>query len=203
MKADRTRDRHLDTAAALDFLEHRLDPAERRRVEEHLGRPCDACRERLRALGELLTTMRADRGGEIPAELRARALEVFVPAAKPAPVRGSLGAIAELLFDSAERPMAAAARRSVGEARRLKYRLGGHWLELELESEGLGTMSVRGLLSATDASLWSIQVVAGPEHRRVHPDAGGGFVVNGLPTAPITVSLGSDGERFRLPTIEL
>ncbi len=202
MKSDRTRDRHLDTNAALDFLEQRLEPAQRRRVEEHLGRPCDACRERVRLLGELLTTMRADRTGELPPEWRARALEVFVPSVKPAPRRGLLGAVAELLFDSKALPLAAAARRSVGEARRLKFRLGEHWLELELESEGLGTMSVRGLLSAPDASLWTIQVEAGPEHRRVRPDAAGGFVVNGLPEAPITLLLGNDDERYRLPALE-
>ena len=63
-------------------------------------------------------------------------------------------------------------------------------------------MSVRGLLSAPDASVWSIQVEAGPEHRRVRPDATGGFVVNGLPEAPITVVLGTDDERFRLPPLE-
>ena len=124
MKADRTRDRHLDTNAALDFLEHRLEPAERRRVEEHLGRPCDACRERLRRLGELLTTMRADPSGEVPNDLRARALEVFVPAAKPAHARGVLGAIAELLFDSAASPPAAARRAGSSSA---SARTGSSW----------------------------------------------------------------------------
>ena len=63
-------DRHLDAALTLDFLERRLDGPARRRVEEHLGRPCSACRERIRSLGEMLATMREDRVGEVPSSLR-------------------------------------------------------------------------------------------------------------------------------------
>lgn len=202
MKADKTRDRHLDTSAALDFLEQRLDASARRRVEDHLGRPCTACRERVRQLGEILTTMRDDRVGEVPRFLRERALAVFVPATQTSPVRNLVDAIAELLFDSAVQPLTAAARRSVGEARRLKFRLGTHSVELEIEREGLGTMSVRGRLQATDAQLWSIQVETGGERRTVRPDATGVFVVDGLPLAHVTLLLRGEDERFRLPTIE-
>ena len=202
MKAVKDRDRHLDTTAALDFLEQRLDASASRRVEEHLGRPCAACRERVRELGEILTTMRADRVGVVPRELRQRALDVFVPSVKTSPVRGLVEAIAELLFDSAVQPLTAAARRSVGEARRLKFRLGTHAVELEIEREGMSTMSVRGRLQAADAQLWSIVVECGRERRTVRPDANGSFVVNGLPLAPVTMPLQAEGERFRLPTLE-
>jgi hypothetical protein len=202
VKSDRTRDRHLDTSVALDFLEQRLDEANRRRVEEHLGRPCSACRERVRSLGELLDTMHADRVGEVPRHLRQRALSLFVPAERPSLVRGLVDAVAELLFDSASQPLTAAARRSVGEARRLRFRLGTHSLDLEIEREGASTVSLRGRLTATEAQLWSIIVEVGSERRTVHPDGTGSFVVDGLPLGPVAIQLRDADERFRLPTIE-
>ena len=198
----RIRDRHLDTRVALDFLEQRLDETARRRVEEHLGRPCSACRERVRSLGELLATMREDRVGEVPRALRQRALGLFAPAERPSFVQGLVNAVAELLFDSASQPLTATARRSVGEARRLRYRLGTHSLDLELEREGLSTVSVRGRFVAPDAHLWTVQVEVGQERRTVHPDGTGSFVVDGLPLAPITLQLRDGDERFRLPAIE-
>src|SRR5262245_40935622 len=187
---------------ALDFLEQRLDESARRRVEEHLGHPCGACRERVRSLGELLATMRSDRVGEVPAVLRDRAIALFVPAERPSLVRGLVDAVAELLFDSASQPLTAAARRSVGEARRLRFKLGTHTLDLELEREGLDTLSLRGRLMATEAHLWSITVEVGTERRTVHPDATGSFVVDGLPRGPIMVQLRDADERFRLPASE-
>ena len=56
MKSNKIRDHHLDTSVALDFLEQRLNAADRRQVEEHLGRPCTNCRERVRSLGEIIAT---------------------------------------------------------------------------------------------------------------------------------------------------
>ncbi len=202
MKSTNNRDRHLDTSVALDFLEQRLNAADRRYVEEHLGRPCTACRERVRSLGQVIATMREDRVGEVPAFLHERAVALFVPAAKPSVVRGLVDAIAELLFDSAAQPLTAAARRSVGEARRLRFKLGTHSLDLEVEREGLSTISIRGRFVALDAHLWDIIVEAGSERRIVHPDASGSFVIDGLPLAPVTMQLRDADERFRLPTIE-
>ena len=202
MKQTKSRDRHLDTSAALDFLEQRLNATDRARVEEHLGRPCSACRERVRSLGEILATMRSDRAGEVPSFLHAHAVAVFVPTHKPSLVRGLVDAVAELLFDSSSQPLTAAARRSVGEARRLRFKLGTHSLDLEIEREGVSTLSVRGRFLASDAQLWSIIVEAGAERRVVHPDATGSFVLDNLPLAPLTLQLRDADERFRLPTIE-
>jgi hypothetical protein len=140
--------------------------------------------------------------GEVPHFLRERALALFVPAERPSLVRGLVDAVAELLFDSASQPLTAAARRSVGEARRLRFKLGTHALDLELEREGVDTVSLRGRLSATDAHLWSITVEVGSERRSAHPDATGSFVVDGLPLGPISIQLRDADERFRLPTIE-
>lgn len=202
MKKSNTHDRHLDTSAALDFLEQRLNAADRRHVEEHLGRPCSACRERVRSLGEIIGTMKSDRFGEVPSFLHGRAVAVFVPTEKPSLVRGLVDAVAELLFDSSTQPLTAAARRSVGAARRLRFKLGTHSLELEIEREGMNTLSVRGRFLATEAHLWSVIVEAGPERRVVHPDATGSFVLDNLPLAPLTIQLRDTDERFRLPTIE-
>ena len=198
----RIRDRHLDTRVALDFLEQRLDEPARRRVEEHLGRPCSACRERVRALGAILATMREDRVGEVPRALRERAIGLFAPAERPSLVQTLVDAVAVLLFDSASQPLTATARRSVGEARRLRFRLGTHSLDLEIEREGLSTVSVRGRFVAPEAHLWTIVAEVGQERRIVHPDVTGSFVVDGLPRASITLLVRDGDERFRLPAIE-
>jgi hypothetical protein len=202
LKADRSRDRHLDTRAALDFLEYRMEAGERRRIEEHLGRPCDTCRERLRQLGELLTSMRDDRAGEVPRFLHERAVGVFAPAGTPSPARRFVDAIAELLFDSSVTPMTIAARRTVGEARRMRFSLGTDSVEFELNKESDSMMSVSGRLRADDARLWLLEVEAGGERRSVHPDAAGGFVLNGLPRGLLTLRLRGEAEHFSLPTIE-
>jgi hypothetical protein len=195
-------DRHFDAALALDFLERRLDGPARRRVEEHLGSPCGACRERIRSLGEMLATMREDRVGEVPASLHQRAVELFAPAAKPSPARGVMDAVARLLFDSATQPLSAAARRSVGSARRLRFQLGSHTMDVECEREGAATMSVRGRISAPDAHLWVVVVEAGAERRSTHPDATGSFVLDTLPHTPIAMRLRSADARYSVPMLE-
>jgi hypothetical protein len=196
------RERHLDTRLALDFLEQRLEASERHLVEDHLGKPCPACRERLRLLGEILDTMRADRAGEVPAQLHRIATEVFVPIERPSVVKQMADVIAELLFDSAAQPLTAAARRSVGEARRLRFLAGGHTVDLEIEREGANRMSVRGHLDAPDAQLWSLGFNAGAERRVLHADAHGRFVVDGLPHETLHLVLDDGVTLHRLPPIE-
>ena len=202
MIANRNRDRHLQTNQVLDFLEERLAEAGKRSVEEHLGRPCPTCRERVRSLGELLAIMRRDRVGPVPKALRQRALALFAPVESSARARGLVDVVAELLFDSSEQPLTAAARRSVGEARRMRFRLGLHSLELEMEREGGSTICIRGRFTTTDAHLWSIVVDVGTEHRVVRPDADGSFIFSGLPLTRLTVRLVGFEERFWLPPIE-
>src|SRR5258706_496310 len=137
----------------------------KRLLEALRGRRCPGCGGRVRSLGEILATMRSDRVGEVPRVLHERAVGVFVPPHKPSLVRGLVDGVAELLFDSSTQPLTAAARRSVGEAPRLRFKLGTHSLDLEIEREGISTLSVRGRFLAPDAHMWSILVEAGPERR--------------------------------------
>lgn len=202
MIADRSRDRHLETKQVLDFLEDRLGEAEKSKVEQHLGRPCSACRERVRSLSELLAIMRQDRVGPVPSALRQRALAQFAPVGQPSPARGLVEALAELLFDSAGQQLTAAARRSVGEARRMRFAVGVHSLELEIEREGGATVCLRGRFVTTDAHFWSIVAEVGTECRVARPDADGSFIFNGLPLARLSMQLIGFEERFRLPTID-
>ena len=202
MISDRSRERHLETSQVLDFLEERLGEAGKRKVEQHLGRPCSACRERVRSLGELLAIMRQDRMGPVPAALRQRALAQFTTVGRPLPARGAVEALAALLFDSAGQQLTAAARRSVGEARRMRFAVGVHSLELEIEREGGATICIRGRFVTTDAHFWSIVVEVATECRVVRPDADGSFILNGLPLARLTIQLIGFEERFRLPPIE-
>ena len=202
MISDRSRDRHLETSQVLDFLEDRLGEPGKRKVEQHLGRPCPACRERVRSLSELLSIMRLDRVGPVPPSLRQRALAQFAPVEGPVPAPTLLEALAELVFDSAGQQLTAAARRSVGEARRLRFAVGKHSLELETEREGAATFSLRGRFITTDPQFWSIVVEVGTECRAVRPDTDGSFTVNGLPRAGLIMHLIGFDERFRLPTID-
>ncbi len=193
---------HLDLRAVLDYLEHRTDAATRRAVDEHLGRPCAACRERVRAVGELLETMRTDRVGDVPAALHARALSVFEPHAQPSAARKLLEAVATLVFDSFASPLASPVRRSVGEARRLRFGLADQMLDLELEREGASTTSLRGQLAADDAALWSLEVRCGGERFTTRPDAAGAFALTGLPAGALELTVEGPSGRFILPPLE-
>ena len=196
------RDRHLDLATTLDYLDQQLDAAHRGVVEDHLGRPCVTCREKLRSLGELLETMRRDRTGEVPQWLHDRAVAEFAPHQQPGPIRRILESLGELVFDSLRSPLPAAMRRSVGEARRLRFQLDAHVLDLEVEREGASTLSLRGVWNAPDPALWTIEVQAGGENRTARPDASGEFALEDVPSGDLVLSVSGPAGRFRLPAIE-
>ncbi len=198
----RSTNSHLDTATALDYLEGRLAGTGRDAVEAHLGEPCATCRERVRALGALMGAMRADRTPEVPAFLHERALGVFVPAAPRARATGLLERMAELLFDSLATPLSAPARRSVGEARRLRYALGAGMLELEIESESASTTTLRGRFDHPDAALGTLEARVGDEVREVAFDADGAFVIAGVPAGRIALVVSAPDGRWQLPALE-
>lgn len=193
--------RHVDTKLALDYLDGRLDAAARERVEAHLGEPCAACRERVRSLGALVGVMRSDRTPEVPAFLRERALSVFAPAAAE-PAAGVMERLARLLFDSLATPMAAAPRRSVGEARRLRWALGAGTLEAEIEPEGATTRTLRGHFDDDDAVLSTIEARVGDERRTAAFGADGSFVLAGLPAGELRLTVETPAGRWQLPAIE-
>lgn len=202
MKRNRSSDRHLDDRSALDYLEQKLDASARRAAEEHLGRPCAECRERLREVGALLELLRTDDAPAVPAWLHERALSVFRSSPQPSMAQRALGALATLVFDSLADPLPAAARRSVGEARRLGFRLDEHTLEVEIERESAQTVQMRGWLDAPDAALYAMSVSVGGETRRVQPDGDGGFVAEGIPTGAISLHVQGPGGAWQLPVIE-
>lgn len=202
MKRSSRSDRHLDVEAALDYLEMRLEPAARLAADEHLGRPCSACRERVRALGELLETMRLDRTAEVPESLRASVLALFTPSRPAGRVREAVEALADLVFDSWSLALPGAARRSVGEARRLRFALHDSALELEVERESGSTITLRGRLGAPDSSLYDIEVRVRDERRVARPDARGAFSLEGVPVGVLDVTLTGPAGQFRLPPIE-
>ncbi|HTR98022.1 MAG TPA: hypothetical protein VMH61_08975 [Candidatus Acidoferrales bacterium] len=201
MKSQRLHERHLDLRLVLDYVDQRLDAAGRAAVEEHLGRPCPACRERVRVAGELVQLMRSDRAGEVPAWLHERALGVFAPVADASASPRWTEVLAELVFDSLAAPLPAAARRSVGEARRLRYRIGAHAVELELEPEDRGTLGLRGRLHAPDSALWTLRLACGEERFERRPDAVGAFAFGGVPRGRLDLVLEAPDARFRLPPI--
>lgn len=202
MKRTRRSDRHLDTRSALDYLDQKLDARSRRATEEHLGRPCPMCRERLRELGALLELMRGDSTAEVPAWLHARATSVFHIETRSTPVQRLLGSLATLLFDSLSTPASAGARRSVGEARRLSFQLGEGRLELEVDRESAQTVQLRGWLEVADPALHDLRVTVGEEQRRVQPDSAGSFVEDHVPLGAIEILIEGPGGSWHLPVIE-
>jgi len=202
MSPGRPRPRHLSVRSVLDYLEHRLDAAARRRVDEHLGQPCAACREQLRAVGELLGTLRHDRAPDVPAALHERALAVFEGRGRAAGPRRLLEALARLVFDSRTAALPAAARRSVGEARRLRFALADQWLDCELEPEGARTQALRGTFATDEPALWTLEARVGPERRSARLDATGAFALTSLPAGVLELRLEGPEGRFRLPPIE-
>jgi hypothetical protein len=195
--------RHLDLAGILDYLEQRLSEDRRRRVEEHLGQPCPDCRARLREVGLLLDRMRTDRVPLVPETLRRRALEIFAAGREPAPPERLMTRLARLLFDSAAAPLPAAARRRVGEARRLRFALGEDALEIECELESAGSWTLRGQLAAADPALHRVELVVGAERLSAWPDAAGAFVLGPVPRGRARLTVAGPRGRYRLPGIEL
>ena len=202
MKLHRPTGGHLTARTALDYLELKLDRDGRAAVEEHLGRPCGACRERVRELGWLVELMRLDRVPDPPPALRARALRVFeAPPPRPAPARATARP-AVLIFDSWLQPLPAAARRAVGETRRLRFTLGTDVLELESEIESLEARALRGRLHAPDPSLHQVEVVVGGERFSTRPDAGGAFAFDRVPMGRARVTVIGPDDRYRISSLE-
>jgi hypothetical protein len=201
-RSDATR-RHLDPATILDLLEERLAPAATRAAEEHLATPCESCRERVHEAALLIEHMRQDRTPDVPAALHARALDVFV--ARPVRERGPSLAerIAQLLFDSRITPLAAPARRALGEAHRLRFALGEGALELEIESEERGLLVVRGRLELEEPALHRVELSSGALALAEWPDASGQFVFERVPGGTLTLVVTGPSGRYRVPPLEL
>ena len=194
---------HLDTEKLLDYLDGRAGAKSSREVEEHLGFPCPACRDLLHELGALLERMRLDHSAEVPEELRAWALAAFTPRETPALPLRVAEVFARILFDSLSQPIPAAARRAVGEVRRLRLALGEHSLELEIEIESAETRSIRGSLDVPDPQLHKVELAIGAERLSAWADASAVFTFERVPrgTARITV-VGPTG-RYRVPRLAL
>jgi len=194
--------RHLDARATLDYLESRLDGAERRRVEAHLGSPCERCHALVGELGWLVARMESDRVPDLQARVLERAIGLFEAPATAAGLHATALQFARLLLDSWDHPLPAGGHRAVGQIRRLRLALGDDVLELETEIESAGTRVLRGRLKAADPSVHRVEVLVGREHRSVRPDAGGWFVLDRIPLGPAHITVSKPGHSYRIPTLE-
>ena len=74
--------------------------------------------------------------------------------------------------------------------------------ELESEIESPGTRTLRGRLHAPDSLIHRVEVVVGDERLATHPDAGGAFVFDRLPTGRAYLTVTGPQLRYRLPPVE-
>lgn len=194
---------HLSLEHALDYLEGHLGAAAIRAAEEHLASPCETCHERVRDLGRLLERMHVDRAPAVPAAWHQRAVDAFPGLHRVTANEGIVDKLARLVFDSMTQPLPARVRRAVGEARRIEFELGPHRLELECESEGAGSLAVRGRLAAPDPGLYEIEFVVGAERMAMWPDALGAFVIERIPLGSLEVTVRGPDATWSLPVIEM
>ncbi len=201
MKRSPERHRHLDVEAVLDLFEGRSSVRSRQEIESHLAGSCSDCRERVHAIGRLFEIMRSDRTPPVPDWLHERARLVFVPrpAARDAEAPGWRWA--RLLFDSRVTPLPAATRRAFGETQRLRFALGTHQLDLELDPQPHGTLTVRGRMIAPDPALHRIEIESVSERFEVWPDAEGRYVVEQVPAGALRITVAGPSGRFRLRPI--
>ena len=193
---------HLDGRVVLDYLDGGLAAPARKSVETHLAGACADCRELLRATAALRATMRSDRRPPVPAFLRDLAVGVFGPAIEVG-LRPSLGRrLARMVFDSLAAPAPAAARRSAGETRRLRFSFGDDSLDVELEPLAAGVMAARGRLHASDPALYRISFTAHDEVSETWPDSRGSFAVAQLPSDTVVIRIDGPAGEFELPPIE-
>jgi len=145
---------HLTDEQLIETLDGSAGPASR----AHLETGCGTCAGRLEALRALVTTMRADRDVDPPAEWVRRAFALrsseplAIPRAKVAAwVSGLREEIARVLSDSRGVPggLALAGVRSVGGARRLRFEAGSVELDLQIET-GVGASIVTGQFVNTE-----------------------------------------------------
>jgi len=200
-KGRRTPDPHPDTHEMLAYLEATLEPKRRAALEAHLAGPCLDCQIRLRDCGRLVERMRSDRTPEVPEVLHRIALDAFGELRTRSASAPFAERVARLLLDTLGRPMSLAARRSVGEVRRLRFDAGGMPVELEVEMESAGRFTLRGRVDAAESHRIRIEV--GEERFEARPDAGGLFALPGLPAGRAKVAIeGSEGV-WALPPFEL
>ena len=193
---------HLSSETILDLLEERLTDARRRSAEEHLGLPCARCRERLREMGTLLGRLRAGGLEAVPESLSRAALDLF-PGATPEPRRGPVEVLRwALTFDSSAQPLAASTRRAVGEARRLRFESGDAHLELEVEPESAEQCVLRGRIEVPAPELHRVVAEVRGERYEAWADAGGHFVLEGVPRDEMRVRVIGPEHRFDTPAFE-
>jgi hypothetical protein len=167
----------------------------------HLGGPCPGCHDLMRDIGLTLERMRGDRVPAVPSWLHARALAAFRPLVHEPAAAGLMETFARLVFDSWAAPLPAAARRAVGEARRLGFELDGYTIEIEIEPESAGLLTLRGRLGGPDPMLCAVEVMAETERFIALPDAHGAFLLERVPAGVLNVVVSTPAGRYRLPSV--
>jgi len=145
--------------------------------------------------------MRGDRLSQVPEAFHQRALEAFANRPAPEPRAPVIPTWLALAFDSLAQPLTAAARRAVGEARRLRFVEGSVAVELECENESADQFLLRGRLELEEPGLHRVEVTIGGERFESWADADGAFLLEGLPRGEAQVAVSGPSGWFRLPPI--
>src|SRR5947209_8035598 len=123
---------HIAQESLVDFVRHRLPPAETALVNRHIAE-CGECSCALGLYGAV-ARMGANDAAYEPPEGIIRTVKAHFDAEQRRAAAAPKGAL-ELLFDSLAQPLAAGVRASVASARQLLYRVGTLYVDMRVDSE--------------------------------------------------------------------
>ena len=125
------------------FAASDLEPAERERVEAHLGAGCEACARELAAIGELRRLASPELLADAPPWLVERAARI--PREERSGALASLlGRVADLVFDTFRDPLPKGARRAAVGSRQVLYRALDYNVDIRVTPLGAGRVRVAG-----------------------------------------------------------
>ena len=221
---------HPEFTMLFEIATGRLNDENRREIEAHLA-ACDGCRQEAASAMTLWHTVRADRMLDPSADLVSRAVSLWKKE-HPGMIgravrqgreraREAVEAIrAVLVFDSFTSPSPATAglvrsgrlATSDEEPRRMLFRAGEIDIDLAIESKrksNAGTIQLRGqILGLGDefTKTGGAEVIAAPRKGRVARAAISGdgmFVLQGLKSGPLTLTLVLDARHIVLEGVDL
>lgn len=132
---------HFDVWEWVDLVRDVGDAATRAELTRHLSSGCQRCGRVVRILRSVVDAARLDSGYEPGADVIRRAQAIF-PVRRP-----EMGVIAKLIYDSFREPLPVGMRAQGRVARHALYEAGTIFVDLQLEHEPAGSITLVGQVS--------------------------------------------------------